>query len=683
MMSSMSEVVAPPVKTAAPAHANKNNHPVKNTNNNNSKRKNKHDRNGRKRSKSFSGCGIIMNHKPVLPTKFLLGGNINDPLNLNSLQDEEINRAMNAVTPKSSPIPTPPRRKGQIDVIIPANIHDPLSLIDCADDAEYEQQLSSPVKKGKKKRLKKRRTISTTSEGLDAEETETSAKTPENSSDSAKIPELPVVEDVKVETEVPPKPKDLSIELSPKASKKRKSEEHGHLAKKFKNSMDKIVSPVVPQPGAWLKRMNSCTRSDKPRHNKPLNVQLPLFKEKDKQFQYGNYSRYYGYRNPQKEDHRLKVFHHHRSMFEGKDILDIGCNIGHITLSVARDLGARSITGIDIDNKLIGVARKNIRHYVKKERSPRAEEGGAAPGAPPSVPQSQATAAPIERAAAGGASSFGEDAQRARGFPNNVTFKQCNYVLEDDALVALEQPQFDLILCLSITKWIHLNWGDAGIKQAFRRMYAQLRPGGKLILEPQNWSSYKSKKKLTPTIFNNYNSIEFFPEKFTEYLLSPAVGFAKSELLGFPIHQSKGFRRPLQVYTKSTMFPSERVEATPRNATPYVYDDSLYQNLMKTEKSESQSNVPVDSVEHVYTSILDRYCGCSEDNNKINDEIGESLNRLAEEGASSQNEKTEESKGSTPQSSQEIFMNGVCDNSQEATKPAEAPDDSEKMDDNT
>lgn len=238
-------------------------------------------------------------------------------------------------------------------------------------------------------------------------------------------------------------------------------------------------------------------------------------------------------------------------------------------------------------------------------------------------------------------------------------------------------------------------------------MYAQLRPGGKLILEPQNWSSYKSKKKLTvrfissdarllitfydsnysvflqPTIFNNYNSIEFFPEKFTEYLLSPAVGFAKSELLGFPIHQSKGFRRPLQVYTKSTMFPSERVEATPRNATPYVYDDSLYQNLMKTEKSESQSNVPVDSVEHVYTSILDRYCGCSEDNNKINDEIGESLNRLAEEGASSQNEKTEESKGSTPQSSQEIVMNGVCDNSQEATKPAEAPDDSEKMDDNT
>ncbi|VEN47823.1 unnamed protein product, partial [Callosobruchus maculatus] len=41
-----------------------------------SKRKNKYDRGGRKRSKSFSGCGILISHKPVLPSKFLLGGNI-------------------------------------------------------------------------------------------------------------------------------------------------------------------------------------------------------------------------------------------------------------------------------------------------------------------------------------------------------------------------------------------------------------------------------------------------------------------------------------------------------------------------------------------------------------------------------------------------------------------------------
>lgn len=54
---------------------------------------------------------------------------------------------MNAVTPKSSPVPTPPRKKVQLEVIIPRNIHDPLNLIDCPDDDENEPQLLSPIKK--------------------------------------------------------------------------------------------------------------------------------------------------------------------------------------------------------------------------------------------------------------------------------------------------------------------------------------------------------------------------------------------------------------------------------------------------------------------------------------------------------------------------------------------------------
>lgn len=42
-----------------------------------------------------------------------------------------------------------------------------------------------------------------------------------------------------------------------------------------------------------------------------------------------------------------------------------------MTLSVARDFGAKSVTGIDIDPKLISIARKNVRHYVKNSNSPR------------------------------------------------------------------------------------------------------------------------------------------------------------------------------------------------------------------------------------------------------------------------------------------------------------------------
>lgn len=199
------------------------------------------------------------------------------------------------------------------------------------------------------------------------------------------------------------------------------------------DSMDKIVSPVVPQPGAWVKRPVQFNRSNSissrghrnsaKKDGTGTEVKMPQFKDKNKAYQYGNYNRYYGYRNPNHEvDPRLKCFTQYRHLFLGKDILDIGCNIGHITLSVARDFGAKSIVGLDIDKKLIGIARKNIRHYVNCSDSPRGDqdtqtnpEGQGDKFFPISMP---ILYGPVD------VPGMNAENKQGKGFPNNVTFIQ-------------------------------------------------------------------------------------------------------------------------------------------------------------------------------------------------------------------------------------------------------------------
>lgn len=132
-----------------------------------------------------------------------------------------------------------------------------------------------------------------------------------------------------------------------------------------------------------------------------------------------------------------------------------------------------------------------------------------------------------------------------------------NYVPKDEFTSTREGGKYDLVLCLSVTKWIHLNYGDQGVKLTFKKIFNQLRPGGKLILELQNWPSYKKKKKMTSQIFENYKNIKFSPSNFADYLLSQEVGFSHYYTLGVTQHLSKGFRRPIFLFVKGEFTPRE------------------------------------------------------------------------------------------------------------------------------
>lgn len=63
-------------------------------------------------------------------------------------------------------------------------------------------------------------------------------------------------------------------------------------------------------------------------------------------------------------DVRLKIFQRNLHLFKNKDVLDIGCNVGLMTLAVAKLLSPKSIVGVDIDRKLINLARNKLKKYV-------------------------------------------------------------------------------------------------------------------------------------------------------------------------------------------------------------------------------------------------------------------------------------------------------------------------------
>ncbi|RWS15324.1 7SK snRNA methylphosphate capping enzyme-like protein [Dinothrombium tinctorium] len=426
----------------------------------------------------------------ILPTKFLLGGNINDPLNLASIA----NNGEQQVTPRNSPEPS---HKKEVEVIIPANINDPLNL-NCAEE-ESEANGCKCKSRGRKK--KRKRTDSETTVEDDDKEKETSSPN-----------------------------KTLHINLNEAISSSA-------------TKCEKIVSPVIPQNVSLGKHRKitpeKVERFQKKGFEKFNKGKKHNFKQRDARFRYGNYNRYYGYRNPPNcEDVRLANFK--RTWFENKDVLDIGCNVGFLTLTIAKKFNPKKIVGIDIDENLVQAAKRNIRHYITKEISSKEEFPISlllchGPLAASTVTESSAT----------------ENVQNDTNFPNNVVFLQCNYVLESDEQLEGQKPEFDCILCLSITKWIHLNWGDSGLKRFFKRIYSQLRPGGILILEAQPWCSYKRKKFVTEETLKNYFSLNFKPEQFNDYLLSKEVGFTTCQLIDTPEHASKGFRRPIFAFTKS------------------------------------------------------------------------------------------------------------------------------------
>ena len=86
-------------------------------------------------------------------------------------------------------------------------------------------------------------------------------------------------------------------------------------------------------------------------------------------------------------------------------------------------------------------------------------------------------------------------AQRKAAAAAVRAFGNVYFTCQDFANSQHASQTLDNIMCLSVTKWVHLNQGDKGLKRLFAKVADALAPGGWFILEPQPWRSYKQARR--------------------------------------------------------------------------------------------------------------------------------------------------------------------------------------------
>lgn len=278
---------------------------------------------------------------------------------------------------------------------------------------------------------------------------------------------------------------------------------------------------------------------------------------------HGSYRHYYERRhcgNSSQTDERLPLITPLLSRYPSPALLDIGCNDGAVTTNLAAQV-AKAV-GVDINPGLIAKARKKLRARAAPLRA--AVEGGArgeddedftpischvvqGPRAEPvePVPREKSQQGVTAAAAAQNTST---------DFPFNISFRCEDFASEKPGVTAQEHEAYDIVLCLSVTKWVHLHGGDEALKRLFARMRDCLCPGGVLVLEPQPVKSYKRarQKKISGVNRTFRDELKLKPDHFKDYLLGEEGGFTSFEMLR-DVAEEKGkmFNRPVMAFFKA------------------------------------------------------------------------------------------------------------------------------------
>lgn len=466
----------------------------------------------------------------LLPSHFLLGGNIFDPLNLNSLLQQD--GLTNQETPQSSPLP--PRGEDPVEIVVPRDITDPLNL-----------------KGAPPKRKRHRHRHSHGGHGQSTAESTVNTTANTTADFSPLSCELNTALTCREDLAPPPQRRHTHPPL--------------HRRRRYASTCVTAAAPK-PQPIRFETPQTSGAKGDGAVVLNRVSRRRPRPKRRSR-YEFGNHCKFYGFSGCYGDgegrvggpDPRLTLLD--GDWFRGKRALDLGCGSGHVTLFIARTFGPAHILGVELDTHLMRAANQNIRHFlshdlVKEKRArrevqlkqdqdqglnqdpdpeqellklqsvlaslsfPEAFRTMRGPLCAPLLPLDQTTDQDQDRTS--------DQDSPPRGFPHNITFLQGDYVCDQEAWPG--RGLYDVILCLGVAKWVQLQRGDEGVARLFRRAYQSLSPGGLFLLETQPWTSYCHSKRSSETTFRNFKALRLRPEKFTSFL-TETIGFSSYRLL--------------------------------------------------------------------------------------------------------------------------------------------------------
>uniref|UniRef100_A0A3Q2DKT9 RNA methyltransferase n=1 Tax=Cyprinodon variegatus TaxID=28743 RepID=A0A3Q2DKT9_CYPVA len=355
--------------------------------------------------------------EPVLPSHFLLGGNIFDPLNLNSLLDEEVNRATNQETPRSSPLPS--RSRDAVQILVPRDITDPLNL----NAGEGDGVLVSPLKSRRRHRYRQH--------GGGGEKEAVAARLfPPSAVPS--VPASPLSCELNTaitcRDDVAPPPILPRRHTHPPSGPTHKPGNHGRRRRttSIRSAEGAVAMETSAPPTEFQTPLVGGAKAGRSGGPLPGSAPTPQKKKDKLRYQYGNHCRYYGYqasysdghdgRVGAEEDPRLRLLE--ADWFREKTVLDVGCGAGHMTLAISRKFGPAHILGVELDGRLVHAARQNIRHFLSHDLV--VEGRGEQPmEAPPPLPLSfRVSRGPLS------APPLLPSSSSSSGFPGNITFIQ-------------------------------------------------------------------------------------------------------------------------------------------------------------------------------------------------------------------------------------------------------------------